>query len=92
MTAPAKGHQVIDRVFGFGTTHSSGVDVMDVYSSGATDLTGVEVGPAKMIYVDLGVLLHFLALIFFSCFSISLVGFLPDPFFSRMLSQRPRFE
>jgi hypothetical protein len=31
---------------------------MDVYSSGATDLAGVKIRPAKMIYIDLGVLLH----------------------------------
>ena len=58
MTCPAQGHQVFNRVFSVGAAHASGADVMDVDSSGAANLTGVEVRPAKMIYIDLGVLLH----------------------------------
>lgn len=61
MTGSAQGHQVLDLVFSLAATHTPAVNMVNVHSSGAADLTGNKViaSKTKMIQINLDMLLHF---------------------------------
>lgn len=60
MAGPTKGHEIFNYIPVLGTTHSPGLDVVDVNRLGTTDLTRIEVGPSEIVDVYLCVFFHFL--------------------------------
>lgn len=61
MTGSAQSHQVLDLVFSLAAAHTTAINMMNVHSSGAADLTCDKViaSITKVIKINLDMFFHF---------------------------------